>query len=365
MYRGENYLVPTILKYPGGKTKELPVIREHLPKFKNYYEPFLGGGAVWLNTSAENYFVNDFSNDLMSLYNYIKDENEEFNQIVLNITKAWKIEDLESLIVDGKELLLSEVDAEDYLGNIANHMKERLNFLSIVDVFADKLQKTFYRKQKKFSKLDISEIIDLDTVSITIVKDAIYQTFRECYNNTENRYERVALYWYLREFSYSSMFRFNSNGKFNVPYGGKSYNDKNLVSKLKYSQSVEFKRVMDRTQLYNLDFQEFLELSDPKCDDFVFLDPPYDTEFSTYDQKKFDSSEQIRLANYLKNNLNSKFMMVIKSSPLIQCLYKDGEEIMDGQKILKIYSFKKNYQVSFKNRNNKNAEHLLITNYEL
>lgn len=39
-------MITPILKYPGGKTKELDVIKKLLPDYKNYYEPFLGGGAV-------------------------------------------------------------------------------------------------------------------------------------------------------------------------------------------------------------------------------------------------------------------------------------------------------------------------------
>jgi len=90
---------------------------------------------------------------------------------------------------------------------------------------------------------------------------------------------------------------------------------------------------------------------------FIFLDPPYDTEFSTYDQNEFNQGDQIRLANFLTNEVNSKWMLIIKNTEFIHRLYeKEG---------VFINYFDKSYTVSFMNRNNKNSEHLMITNYEL
>ena len=71
-------MITPILKYPGGKSKELNIIKKILPDFKNYFEPFLGGGAVWLNIEARKYFVNDISEDLMKLYTYVKERDSEF-----------------------------------------------------------------------------------------------------------------------------------------------------------------------------------------------------------------------------------------------------------------------------------------------
>jgi Site-specific DNA methylase len=86
-----------------------------------------------------------------------------------------------------------------------------------------------------------------------------------------------------------------------------------------------------------------------------FLDPPYDSEFSTYANNAFTQNDQIRLADYLKSECRAKWMMVIKNTPLISSLYSGNG--------LSIQSFDKKYLVSFMNRNDKNAEHLIITNY--
>lgn len=58
----ENKNLRPLLKYPGGKERELNHINDALPSIiNNYYEPFLGGGAVYFNINAKHYYVNDKS----------------------------------------------------------------------------------------------------------------------------------------------------------------------------------------------------------------------------------------------------------------------------------------------------------------
>jgi len=92
-----------------------------------------------------------------------------------------------------------------------------------------------------------------------------------------------------------------------------------------------------------------------QANDFIFLDPPYDSEFSTYAQNKFGKHDQERLADYLSDHCQAQFMLVIKNTPTILNLY--------AHKGLTIRAFDKKYLVSFQDRNNRDAEHLIITNY--
>jgi DNA adenine methylase len=46
----------------------------------------------------------------------------------------------------------------------------------------------------------------------------------------------------------------------------------------------------------------------------VFLDPPYDSEFSTYAKNEFDKDDQARLAEYLIKECKANFMIVIKNT---------------------------------------------------
>lgn len=102
-------------------------------------------------------------------------------------------------------------------------------------------------------------------------------------------------------------------------------------------------------------FKTFFNIYEPTENDFIFLDPPYDTEFSTYAQNDFVKTDQKRLAAFLINNCQAKWMMIIKNTDFILDLYTHPK--------IKISTFDKTYLVSFMNWNNKETEHLLITNY--
>ncbi len=87
----------------------------------------------------------------------------------------------------------------------------------------------------------------------------------------------------------------------------------------------------------------------------MFLDPPYDGGFSEYANNTFGQDDQIRLANYLIFQCQCRFMLIIKNTEFIYNLYNTKE--------FNIKTFDKKYLVSFQNRNDKETEHLLITNY--
>jgi hypothetical protein len=86
------------------------------------------------------------------------------------------------------------------------------------------------------------------------------------------------------------MFRYNTKGGFNVPYGGIAYNSKGLIKKYKYMRTRELISYLKETKIYNLDFIDFFNKGMPKKNDFIFLDPPYDTEFSTYAENIFNQN---------------------------------------------------------------------------
>jgi DNA adenine methylase len=151
------------------------------------------------------------------------------------------------------------------------------------------------------------------------------------------------------------MFRYNRRGAFNVPYGGISYNRKDLARKIAYMRSPELQRYLSNTVIENMDFEAFLLKHKPQANDFIFLDPPYDSEFSTYAQNEFGMRDQERLATYLLKQCQAKFMLVIKNTPAILNLYdREG---------LTIRAFDKKYLVSFQDRNERKVRHLIITNY--
>ena len=111
-----------------------------------------------------------------------------------------------------------------------------------------------------------------------------------------------------------------------------------------------------RSDFHNLDFEEFLRKIEINNNDFMFLDPPYDGGFSTYANNNFERKDQIRLSNYLIDECNCRFMLIIKNTDFIAELYTNKENI-------NIIGFDKGYKVSFMDRNDKKVRHILITNY--
>ena len=60
-------------KWTGGKRKLLPKLKELLPvDYNNYYEPFVGGGALFFELAPKNAIINDFNNELINCYIQIK-----------------------------------------------------------------------------------------------------------------------------------------------------------------------------------------------------------------------------------------------------------------------------------------------------
>ena len=184
--------------------------------------------------------------------------------------------------------------------------------------------------------------------------------FRDIYNEIsmgrlkkDKAYE-VANFYFIREYCYGSMFRYNSKGEFNIPYGGISYNNKSLINKIENMFNVEIENLFKETNIYNEDFEKFILDINLNENDFIFLDPPYDTEFSDYDGNSFTKDDQKRLANLLEKT-KAKFILIIKNTDFIFSLY---------DKKFKILSFDKNYTYNVRSRNDRDVEHLIITNIQ-
>jgi len=369
-----------ILKWAGGKEQELKYIIPNTPKdIRNYFEPFVGGGAVYTAIQSENYFINDKSIELISLYKNIGgDKRVDFFNAIDEIIHNWDlltkvVETNYQFFIDtyksySKNEITEEKMRQTIFGFIITNsiqfngmFSETFNFNTAN--FLNELRVNLFRKIRRMKVLETlkQSLPDLDIRDNieTALKSAFYMHFRHIYNH-EVKYQvseqvRAAIFLFIRNFAYSGMFRYNSNGHFNVPYGGIGYNRKNFKKKVDYLKSIELSDLLGATTIENLDFEEFLTKYQPSTRDFIFLDPPYDSEFSTYVKNEFNKNDQIRLANYLLNKCQCKWMLVIKNTPLMTKLYLD--------KGLNVFSFDKTYLVSFMNRNNKEAEHLMITNY--
>ena len=371
MEKGNN--LSPIVKWAGGKEQELKYILPNVPdNFVRFIEPFVGGGAVYFSMGNINKLINDKSDELTTLYHNIKYNNKDFINRLQSLQDAWI--GLESILDNNiaffnetySQYRLNKISKDELIKSIEQFVNGNkpsfaylLNseLLKHYDIFEKELLRNITAKlvrmkdlEEKKGNLPEKDIYDNFECAL---KGSFYMFIRTLYN----KYDNSEYFYFIREYCYSSMFRYNSNGEFNVPYGGISYNRKNFQRKIDYIKSKELQSHFVNTDIYNLDFEEFLDKIKLTKNDFIFLDPPYDTDFSSYVNNTFDKQDQERLANYLINKCPAKFMLVIKNTDFISDLYSN--------KGLYITSFDKTYMVSFKGRNNRDGEHLLITNYPI
>lgn len=375
--QNSSYGLQPIIKWPGGKEKELKYILPNTPSFERYFEPFVGGGSVFMAMTATEYYINDLSTELISLYNNIATSNETFFWYAELMDESWencvKFFNNNRILVkkylEYREEKILKEDLKKYLHEFCASKKDEIfailgnEISSLPSIIIKEMETNLFRKMVRMRELEIEKHLlpdkDLDDNIETAIKSAVYMNYRYLYNDKNIADStptlHCALFFFMRNYAYSGMFRYSRKGDFNVPYGGIAYNSKLMAKKLNYYRSKPLLRHFSDTKIYNLDFEEFLRTVNPDEDDFVFLDPPYDSEFSTYAKNAFTKEDQERLANYMINECRAKWMMIIKNTDFIYGLYnKEG---------INIRTFDKEYLVSFMNRNDKKVTHLLITNY--
>ena len=141
--------------------------------------------------------------------------------------------------------------------------------------------------------------------------------------------ERAARFLYLNKTCYNGLFRVNSKGQFNVPFG--RYKHPNIVN-------AEMLRVVSayfrekEIQIENRDYRDILE--GVKAEDFVYLDPPYmpissSSSFTSYTEQGFGYEEQVALKEAC-DALRSRGIPFLQSNsdcPEIRELYKEYDLI--------------------------------------
>lgn len=76
----KNRLVLPFLKWVGGKRQLMPEIRKMLPRGvanRPYYEPFIGGGALFFDLQPKRAIINDYNEELINVYTVIRDNPNE------------------------------------------------------------------------------------------------------------------------------------------------------------------------------------------------------------------------------------------------------------------------------------------------
>ena len=232
------------LKWAGGKTQLLGDLEKYLPseikvsgKIEKYFEPFVGGGALFFYLSSyyqiKEAYLSDINKELILTYNVIKDNPIELIEILNDLSESYiKTE-------DKKEL--------------------------------------FYSIREDFNKT----LINFD-----------YE------NYSEKHIKRASQMIFLNKTCFNGLFRVNKDGEFNVPFAHPEnpliYDKKNILNVSKALENVQIV-----TASY-LDSEEFIDDKSLVYLDPPYRPLDKKSSFEGYSKLDFDDDSQIELADYYK-----------------------------------------------------------------
>jgi DNA adenine methylase len=242
------------LKWVGGKKQLLPSLREYYPKeYGKYFEPFLGGGAVFYDLQPKQALLNDINISLIGAYKDIKSQPQAV------------IKELRKL-------------------------------------------------SKKYSLLSVDE------------RKEFYYSIREKFNIKTPSLLRTAYLIFLNKTCFNGMYRENSSGGFNVPFG--TYKNPKILDE---ENILAVSSLLSKATLLSGSFKEAVKSA--KKGDFIYFDPPYypvtkTANFTSYNSNGFLEKEQEELRDlFVELDKKGCFVMLSNSySDYISKLYKGYEQ---------------------------------------
>ena len=237
-----------IVKWVGGKRQLMFELLINMPNsYNRYFEPFIGGGALFFELQPQNGYISDMNEELINLYSTVKDNVYE-------------------LIAD---LNKHEVSKEYFL-----------------------------------------EIRNLDRT--------------EKYSTLSN-IEKASRFIYLNRTCFNGLYRVNSQGQFNVPFG--NYKNPRIVD---VDNLINCSKLLKNTEIKCADFSAILEKV--QKGDFVYFDPPYvplneTSSFTSYTKDGFDLDMQFKLKEVC-DELDSRgvmFMLSNSDTKFVNELYANYE----------------------------------------
>lgn len=247
-----------VLKYRGGKQREIPeFIKEVPPRFDRYFEPFLGGGSVFFHLEPEQAVIGDVNSKLITFYTQLRDQYPAMREQLAALQK--------------------EYDANQVA-------YESLKKLHPTERCPNKNEELYYR-------------------------------LREEFNHPTGAYLDGVLYYFINKTAYSGMLRFNKSGEYNVPFGRYRNFNTALVS-------AEHSKLLQRATILCADYRNLFEMAGPAdfmfLDppyDCVFND------YGNIDMMSgFGEDAHRQLAEDFRN-LACPALMVIGLTPLTEELY--------------------------------------------
>lgn len=247
-----------VLKYRGGKFREIPRFLQYIPDdFDRYLEPFLGGGAVYFYLEPDCAILNDVNARLINFYTELRDHYPE--------------------------------------------MRTQLN----------QLQAEYEANQLDFKERKLLQ----PEAMVPNANEELYYRLRTLYNQPDETFMDGVLYFFINKTAYSGMIRYNNSGEYNVPFGRYP----NFNTRLMTQQHSD---LLQGAELFNVDYSQVFDMAqendfmflDPPYD-CVFND------YGNVDMTNgFDEEQHRRLAADFRN-LPCRTLMVIGKTPLTEELY--------------------------------------------
>lgn len=209
----------------------------------------------------------------------------------------------------GGGALLFELQCQRAVINDSNY--ELINCYNVVKDSLDDLIEDLRRHQDRTEENYYYAIRDLDRHGDKYEK-----------MSTVQKASRII---YLNKTCYNGLFRVNSQGQFNVPYG--KYKNPTVLDEAVLKAVSKYLK-SNNIKILNGDFAEAVK--DANKGDFVYFDPPYDplsstSSFTGYDVNGFNKDEQSRLKNIFEKltNIGCKAILSNSCTDFIKDLYKD------------------------------------------
>ena len=235
-----------IVKWVGGKRQLMFELLKNMPEnYNRYFEPFIGGGALFFELQPDNAYISDLNEELINLYKVVRDNVEE---------------------------LITDLQKHD------------------------------------ISKEYFIEIRNIDRT--------------EEYKNWSN-VKKASRFIYLNRTCFNGMYRVNSKGEFNVPFG--RYKNPRILDE---NNLINCSNLLQRTEIRHADFSEILKKV--KKGDFVYYDPPYvplseTSSFTSYTKDGFDLDMHFKLRDVCDelDSMGIKFLLSNSDTKLVNELYEN------------------------------------------
>ncbi len=237
-----------IVKWVGGKRQLMFELLKNMPKsYNRYFEPFIGGGALFFELQPEQAYISDMNEELINLYSVVQNNAEE---LILDLEKH------------------------------------------------------------KVSKEYFLEIRNLDRT--------------EKYSTLSN-IEKASRFIYLNRTCFNGLYRVNSQGQFNVPFG--NYKNPRIIDERNLRNCS---KLLKKTEIKCADFSAILEKV--KKGDFIYFDPPYvplneTSGFTSYTKDGFNLDMQFKLREVCDelDAMGVMFMLSNSDTKLVNELYANYE----------------------------------------